>query len=141
MAYTIKVRKANVAYRLDECRWKGTEHDDEDHQCESECTWMDGDRREIGFGSEGEYEPDAYDLEEYGSPVEWAVRTIRKDYPDVVNAPQMLNGTAQENQWIDGSYEDPYKGDLDVTETSIWLVGDWTETERAEVFRRATLSS
>jgi len=137
MAHTIKVHKSYVAYRLEECRWKGTEHDTEDHQCESECTWMNGDRRELRPSDTYEYEPDHWDLDEHGTPVEWAVAHLTRHYAELTES-TTTGDTARASEWISGSYEDAYRGDLDVTETSAYLVGDWTEKERAEVFRRVT---
>lgn len=139
MGYIVEVTTAHVAYRLEECPFLADGTAEEDHQCESDCTWMDGDKREIRTPDTSEQEPDEYDMEEYeNNVVEWAVALIRKHYSDVENAPQMRDGEARESDWIDGSAEDVYRGDLDVTETTIFLKGEWTDAERGEVFRRAT---
>lgn len=147
MAYIVEVHTIRVAYRLESCPWSEEGNQEEGHYengdgsgpaCEGDCTWMDGDRRELDSGSMSEFEPDEYDMEEYGMPLEWAVGMIRKAYPDVNHAPQMRDGTAEEREWMSGSSEDAYRGDMDVTETSVYLRGDWTPAERGEVFRRVT---
>lgn len=139
--HTIEINKLRVAYRLEKCPFIENGTAEEDHQCESDCTWMEGDRRELDSGStysESWEKLDAYDREDHDGPVSWAVWYIRKHHPEVVNAPQMTDGKALEREWIDGESEDPYRGDLDVDTTTVYLRGDWTDAERGDVFRKVT---
>lgn len=131
VAYTIEETKAVVSYRAEEC-----EITDEDHECTGDCTWLDGDKRELESPSTSEIEPDAYDLEEYdNSPVAWAVEYIWRKTDAVTPSVDPIGATVGAHCWISGSYNHPYLNDSHVTETSVRLTGDWTDEERAQVFR------
>lgn len=139
--HTIEINKLRVAYRLEKCPFVEDGTAEEDHQCESDCTWMEGDRRELDSGSTYTASWEELDDDEWinhDNAVEWAVWYIRKHHPEVVNAPQMTDGKALAREWIDGETEDPYKGDLDVDTTTVYLTGDWTDADRGSVFKQAT---
>lgn len=92
-------------------------------------TWLDGDYREIEPVDSTQVE---YDLNEWQLPVEWAVDEIGDtDASEASTSP--IPDAVPEHNWLYGSYTNPYTGD--VLETTVRLTGDWTEEERAEVFR------
>lgn len=132
--YTIEITQRIVSYRIEgPCPYIGTE---EGHECTGDCTWLDGDSRELESPTTWRVVADADDLEEHeGSPVAWATEQItqRTDAHEssVWPTPEQL----AEHAWLSGSYQDPYQGDSRVTETTVRLTGGWAPEERAQVFR------
>jgi hypothetical protein len=79
--------------------------------------------------------PDTYDPEfgGEGGPVTWAVDVLSKTdayEPSICPVPAGIGPSA----WLSGTYESPF-GDY-VQETTARLTGDWTDAERADVFRQ-----
>lgn len=135
MAYIIEVNKRVVSYRAEKCEFEGTE----DHECESDCTWMEGESRELETPTTSEDSPDKYDLELFdGSLIDWAVDYCCNKACVTKASSSPVEDSVPEHDWLHASDEDPYRGDSRVTETSVYLRGDWTDQQRAEVFRRAT---
>jgi hypothetical protein len=69
---------------------------------------------------------------ERAARVAWAVERIgRTDAyePSCEPVPAELN----EHEWLAGTYQHPYRDQTQ--ETSVYLTGDWTPAERADVFR------
>ena len=118
MSYTLEITCRVVTYR------------------DSEGAWMDGSNVELETPSTSTLVYDADDAEDHGSPVGWAVDAL--DRTDVVEASMWpIPDAVREHDWLSGSYQDPYRGESRVTETTARLTGDWTPEERAEVFRAA----
>jgi len=95
-------------------------------------TPLDGDVREIrDYGTETEvYDTD--DAEDYGSPVGWAVAVVGKTnaiHPSI----DPVGSALSERAWLSGTYVHPYLDQRE--EISVYLTGDWTPAQRAEVFR------
>ena len=100
--------------------------------------WMDGDRRVL---QDYPTETETYDADEaefYGTPEEWAAERIsRTDAYEPSSSP--VGTELPAHAWLSGSYEDPYT--TKITETSVRLTGDWTDRERAEIFRNVYKSA
>lgn len=130
--FVIEVTRVVVSYRIEgECPEAG----EEDHECTGDCTWLEGDSRELEAPSTEEVTVDADDLEAFeGDAVAWAVDYVRTRTDAVEASSGPIGDTVPANAWLSGSYQDPYQGDSRVTETSVRLTGDWTEEERARVF-------
>lgn len=134
MPYIIAVTKCVVSYRAEKCAFE----DEEDHECESDCTWLGGDSRELETPNTCEVTPDEYDLEWHdGSVIAWAVDYCRNNEYVTEASFAPIGDAAPEHAWLSATSEDPYQGDSRVTETSVYLKGDWTEQQRAEIFRKA----
>lgn len=102
-----------------------------------EDEWMDGDTREL--------EPShahslAYDPSEDGdSPRDWAIETLR-DMASFEPSSYPIGPVARPHEGLHASQDDDnYSGPgRRMRETSAYLNGDWTDAERADVFRGAT---
>lgn len=96
--------------------------------------WLEGDRRELEAPEASTETCSITDAQDYGTAVEWAVQRIKG-----MNASEAslypIGDAVPEHAWLSETYEDPYRGDSHVTETSVRLTGDWTPEERAQVFR------
>ncbi|MGV9850437.1 hypothetical protein ACWDWU_16960 [Streptomyces sp. NPDC003442] len=132
--YAIEVTRHVVSYRAERC-----EMTDPDHECTGECTWLDGDKRELETPDTMTVIPDAYDLEWHdGSVIAWATDFIRSKTDAIEPSVSPIPDALPEHAWLSGSYTDPYQGDSRVTETTVRLTDDWTPEERAQVFRSVT---
>lgn len=132
MPYTLEITTRVVSYRAESCPFEG----EDDHECESDCTWMDGDSRELETPTTTEIDPDVWDLDWYdGSVIAWAVDQCRNKYYVTDASEGPLGDTVPAHAWLSASSEDGYQGDARVTETTVRLIGDWTEQQRSEVFR------
>lgn len=129
--FGIEVTTRVVSLRAESCEFEG----EESHECTGECTWLDGDAREVEAPSTVTVEADADDLEVFGGPVGWALRYVLTKTDAVEPSVSPVGGEVPESAWLSGSYADPYEGDTRVREVSVRLVGDWTPAERARVFR------
>ncbi|GAA1895100.1 hypothetical protein [Streptantibioticus ferralitis] len=130
MAFTIEITRHVVSYRTPErVTPPGGRYGGE---------WMDGDSRTIERPRTERVVYDADDADWWdGNVIAWAVEQIGKT--DVTEASQdLIPDAVGEHTWLSGSYADPYRSDQRVTETSVYLRGEWTGEQRAEVFRRAT---
>lgn len=128
MAYVIEVNKRDVSQYAEECPFA----EQDDHECDGQCRSLDGDVRVIHDYGQSDYEYDDSDAEDHGSPVQWAIDYLGgRDFPDL-NKPQIRDGKADESEWLSASDPHPYKDEE--TEYSIYLRGDWTPEERAQVF-------
>jgi hypothetical protein len=99
--------------------------------CAEDGTYLEGDRRVLRDHHEM---PDTYDPESggEGGPVAWAVDVLSKTdacQPSIYPVPAGIGPSA----WLSGTYEHPH-GDY-VQETTARLTGDWTDAQRADVFR------
>ncbi len=116
MTYTVSIRRQDVSYR------------------DEAGEWMDGDSRDLSASrtSIEEFDP-GYDGDISGGPVDWAVDRIgQTDAYEPSQSP--IGDTLGEHNWLSGSYEDPY---LDkITETTVYVTGDFSDTDRAEIFKR-----
>jgi hypothetical protein len=72
------------------------------------------------------------------APVAWAAYVIDTTTDAVEPSSSPIGDAVREHEWLSGSYTDPYLGDSKVTETSVRLTGDWTDEERALVFKMVT---
>lgn len=95
--------------------------------------WLDGDTRTINVSTPTPYVFDEYDAEEHGTPVNWAVHILRKEGMNESSA-YPVDDAIGPHAWLSETYQDPYTDELQ--ETSARLTGEWTDMERAEVFRR-----
>jgi hypothetical protein len=96
-----------------------------------------GDRRTIERPRTERIAYDADDAEWWeGDVIAWAIDQIDKTDVTEASLDPILDAVG-EHVWLSGSYSDPYQGDQRVTETSVYLRGEWTLEQRAEVFRRA----
>ncbi|MFJ4902933.1 hypothetical protein [Streptomyces sp. NPDC088727] len=129
--YIIEVAKRVVSYRAENCAYAA----EDDHECDGECTWMNGDSRELKTPNTEEITADADNLEEFdGDAVAWAVDYIFTKTDAVEPSASPVGDTAHEREWLSGSYEDPYQGDSRVTETTVRLTDGWSGEQRARVF-------
>lgn len=108
-----------------------------DHECTADCTWLDGDKRELEAPATETVTPDADDLEWHdGSVIVWAADHIWTKTDATEPSVSPVPDTLGEHEWLSGAHADPYEGDWRVTETTVRLTGDWTPEERAQVFDR-----
>ncbi|MBD3004569.1 hypothetical protein [Streptomyces sp. 5-10] len=144
MPYMLKISRRDITGYREECPFK----DEEGHNangtgpdCVPDCLWMDGDVRELhDYGTHvaefGE-NVDAYDWEEYeGDAVAWAAHYLSKNHPDVTTS-GTVGETASEREWLSGNTPDPYEEKEE--ETHVYVLGDFTDRERAEVFKLAAM--
>lgn len=133
--YAIEITTRVVSYRTAEpCSYAS----DPDHTCESDCSWMDGDSRELESPYTATHTPDKWDFEWNGGSVfDWALSVIRETSVTECSG-RPIGKELSDHVWLSGSYDDPYQGDNRVTETSVYLTGDWTPQERSQIFRAAT---
>lgn len=97
--------------------------------------WMDGDTREISAQPTVTLTYDADDADDYGSPVAWAIATLRPIEafePSVSPVPVTVGA----HDWLEGCYCDPYT--TEHHETTAYVAGAFTDVERAEIFREVT---
>jgi hypothetical protein len=120
-----------------------------------EGEWMEGNYREVyDHGTDTEtYEPEFdgpdplpwYSVRRYVGAAErerkartaWAVERIQRTgawEPSVSPVPAELPASA----WLSGTSPDNYTTERD--ETSVHLVGDWSDAQRAEIFRAVSAS-
>jgi hypothetical protein len=94
--------------------------------------WLDGDHRVI---SDLGYDVKTYVPEPPDGPSHngWAIAEIRRTDAREPNCWPIGNFLG-EHAWLSGRYESPVNNE--VWETSIRLVGAWTEADRAYVFRK-----
>jgi hypothetical protein len=139
--YTIEISRRVVSYRAEECRFK----DEEGHNsrgsgaaCTGECTWLDGDSRDLETSTTETVTPNMGDVQLFGSAVGWATDYIwrKTDASEPSGSP--IGETLPEHSWLSGTFQDPFEGDSRVTETTVRLTGDWTPEQRAAVFRSVT---
>lgn len=130
MAYVIEVNKRDVSPYAETCEYEGQE----DHECDGDCRWLDGDLREIRDHGKSEYEYDPRDADLYGPPVQWATECLAgSSFPALHPSSSPVEDATREHEWLHGASPDPYKDEE--TEYSVYLRGDWTPEERAQVFR------
>ena len=130
--YAIEVTRHVVAYHAERC-----EITEADHECTADCTWLDGDKRELEAPATETITPDADDLEWHdGSVIVWAADHIWTKTDATEPSVSPVPDTLGEHEWLSGAHADPYEGDWRVTETTVRLTGDWTPEERAQVFDR-----
>lgn len=103
---------------------------------------LDGDRRELSSDTTTVImdEDDAFlygDLDEPAHVV-WAEYVIETTTDAIHPSSSPIGDSVREHERLSGSYEDPYQGDSKVTETSVRLTGDWTNEDRALVFKMIT---
>lgn len=128
MAYVIEVNKRDISQYAETCEYAGQD----DHECDEMCRYLDGDVREIRDHGQSNYEYDSDDAELYGSAVQWATEYLGgRDFPALYK-PQIRDGRVGEHEWLSTNEPGPYKEEE--TEYSIYLRGDWTPEERAQVF-------
>lgn len=93
-----------------------------------------------------EYDDDA--AEEYGSPVAWAVATLRNErvvatpgmagFPDLQASGSPIPDEVSAHWWLAGTTPDNYTDEE--YETSVYLESDgWTGAQRSEVFRAVSV--
>jgi|SRR5690606_6345819 len=129
MNYTIEVYKRDVSQYAEECEYKN----EADHECDGQCRHLDGDVREIRSHGTGEYAYDGDDAELYGTPVQWATEYLGgHNFPALYRSSSIQDGKAAEGDWLTGHESHPHEEYE--TEYSIYLRGDWTPEERAQVF-------
>lgn len=121
--YAIKINTEIVSYRDDDGEW------------------MDGERK-ILSEDESVLIMDDDDLELFEinelAHVSWAVHVIDTTTDAIHPSGSPIGDREPEHAWLSGSYEDPYQGQSKVTETSVRLTGDWTDHDRALVFKTIT---
>lgn len=97
--------------------------------------WLDGDSRLI---RELPNETHTFDPDDTVDAVTWASQYLRASEswePSVWPVPS----TVGEHTWLSACYEDPHTDEH--LESTAYLTGDWTDEQRAEVFRRATANT
>lgn len=124
MTYDIEISRRTLTYRDDSGEW------------------MDGGSVELSSEptSVESYDPEDSEYgRQYGkTPIEWAYDVIRRtDATEPSSYPIGL--TAGPHEWLHGYYTDPYTGHE--TETTVRMLGDWSEHARADVFRAVTDSN
>ncbi|MFE0472606.1 hypothetical protein ACFW2V_13425 [Streptomyces sp. NPDC058947] len=128
MAYVIEVNKRDVSRYAEKCEHEGQD----DHECDEMCRYLDGDVRVIRDHGQSDYEYDDSDAEDHGTPVRWAIDYLGgHHFPDLYK-PSIRGGKVSECEWLSANDPDPYRDQE--TEYSIYLRGDWTPEERAQVF-------
>jgi hypothetical protein len=144
MSYTLEISRRDISRNAEECPWK----DEEGHnvegtgpECEPACLSLDGDVRELRdhgtHTAEFGRDVDTYDWDEYdGDPVAWAAHYLSKNHPEISDA-GMVGETADKREWMWGTDEHPYEDKE--TETTVYVTGDFTDRERAEVFKLAAM--
>jgi hypothetical protein len=92
--------------------------------------WLDGDAVKIDDWSEVE-KYDGYDAEEYGSPVAWAIARIGRASweANISPIPERVPAWG----WLFDLHGDPYG--VEIEEVTVRVTGDFTDRERAEIFR------
>lgn len=134
--YTIEVTTRVVTGEAESCRYEG--ENDPEHECTGECTSLDGDVRELEAPRIEEITADADDLEAFeGDPVAWAVDHIRTHTDATEPSSSPIGDTAREREWLSGTRADVYDNSRE-TQTTVRLTGDWTEQQRAQVFKATT---
>lgn len=135
MNYTIAITHRLISGYAELCPWLG----DDDHtadDCDAQCRWLDGDVRQIGNTMSNLLEFDLGDLQEYGNAVEWAVTMLRR-MESFEPSRWPIGETARPHEWLCATTPNNY--DETERETTVRLIGsEWTEHERATVFRRVT---
>jgi hypothetical protein len=79
-----------------------------------------------------------YEFDEHPAHIMWAVDSIDTTTDAVHPSSSPIGDQVPAHAWLSGSYTDPYVGDAKITETSVRLTGDWTDEERAIVFKAIT---
>jgi len=131
--FTIEVTTRVVSGEAESCRFEG--EGDPEHECTGDCTSLEGDVRELEAPRTEEVTADGDDLEVFGGdPVAWAVDYIRTKTDAVEPSASPVGDRAREHEWLSGVYVDPYDNSRE-THTSVRLTGDWSEEERARVFK------
>jgi hypothetical protein len=104
--------------------------------------WMDGDHKEITSDTQTLVMDDDdfvdHSTGDNRANVAWAIYVIDVTTDAIHPSSGPIGDRVHEHEWLSGSYEDPYQGDSKVTETSVRLTGDWTEQDRALVFKAIT---
>jgi hypothetical protein len=99
--------------------------------------WLDGDREMLAEYGTDVCTYDADDAECFGSPIAWAFDRIERTdarQPSTSPVPKEV----PEHAWLTGTYNHPYGSEIE--ETTIRLTGDWSDRDRAIVFRAITAS-
>ena len=111
MTYDIEINRRTVTYRGESGEW------------------LDGGSVELSsdLGQVESFDPtdDPYD-----TPFYWAVHLLETEG---VMEPSSYPIQGKAHEWLSDSYTDPYTGHVD--EVTARLTGDWTEVQRADVFR------
>lgn len=117
--YSIEITGTLVAYR------------------NAEGEWLEGDRVELASNTATvTMDDDDYAAFDDGtSHIAWAVYVIDTTTDAVHPSSSPIGDEVREYEWLSGSYTDPYEGDRKVTETSVRLTGDWSDQDRAIVFK------
>lgn len=134
--YMITVHQHHLSDYAESCPFEG----EDDHECDGECRWLDGDRREVRTSETEEFTPDADDIElADGSVVKWAVELLRGGkFPALYASSSPIQGV-QPHKWLHGTEEHMYREEY--TEYSVYLSGGgWTTEMRTEVFKGANWS-
>ena len=104
--------------------------------------WMDGDHKELSHDMQVIVMEDDDFLDhstgDNRAHVAWAAHVIDTTTDAIQPSSSPIYNTVREHEWLSGSYVDPYQGDSKVTETSVRLTGDWTDEDRALVFKAIT---
>lgn len=104
--------------------------------------WMDGDHKELSHDMQtivmDDDDHEMFDDLPIAAHVAWATYVIDTTTDAIHPSSSPIGDSAREHEWLSGSYEDPYQGDSKVTETSVRLTGDWTDHDRALVFKAIT---
>lgn len=96
--------------------------------------WLDGDHRTVSEPETVIFEADEWDLEDM-TPVDWAVDYLERRVWPTEASMYPLPDHVRESVWLSRTSPHPYRNQAE--EVSVWLVGDWTGAERAEIFRRS----
>lgn len=150
MAYILEISQRDITPYAAECAFKNEDgHNAEGTgpECTGDCRWMDGDTRLLRDSSTSEIEMDAYDLEEYGSPVTWAAHYLAKHHPEITEGHGGLPETfdekwrdhVPESAWLSGEYESNAYDPEPLTETTVYLRGEFDTNQRSKVFALAVL--
>lgn len=100
--------------------------------------WLDGDVHVLAEHETvtEEFDPEFDGEEGTVTPVQWAVDRIRRT--DAIEASvSPIPDELPEHVWLLGTYDHPYT--TDVEETTVRVTGDFTPTQRAEIFRTVIL--
>jgi len=103
---------------------------------------LDGDRRELASNTTNvimdDDDQELFEGFDIPANVAWAASVVVSITDAVEPSCSPLPDAIGEHCWLSGSYTDPYEGDNKITETSVRLTGDWTDEDRALVFKKIT---
>lgn len=141
MAYIIEISRRELSLYAEDHRCSEGDRD----CCDGSCRYPEGDAREIWDHGTSVTEMDSDDWEEHGDPVTWAAWYLSEHHPEITESfagmtetfDSQWRSSVPEHAWLSGTSDDPYKDQ--VTETTVWLKGEFDTYQRSKVFALVVL--